>query len=60
MKMKLPEIPKSWLILILGVGLIGLRLFGIDTFVTAALSAIIAYLLGVKLEQIRQGEKNGH
>jgi len=54
MKIELPEIPRSWLIMILMCGLIMLRGFGIDTFVTAGISALIAYLLGVKLEQGRK------
>jgi len=51
--MKLPDIPQTWFILALLVGLMGLRAMGIDTFVTAGLSSIIGYLLGTKLEQGR-------
>lgn len=51
--MKLPDIPQSWLILTLLVGLIVMRLFGIDSFTTAALSLIIGYLTGIKMEQSR-------
>lgn len=50
----LPEIPNSWLIALVLVGLVILRAFGIDTFVTAGLSVIIGYLTGVKQEQIRK------
>ena len=51
---KLPEIPVTWLIALLMVGLVALRAFGIDAWTTAALSIIIGYLTGVKQEQIRQ------
>ena len=51
--MKLPEIPTTWLIALLLVGLVSLRAFGIDTWTTAALSTLIGYLTGVKLEQTR-------
>jgi len=50
----LPEIPKTWLIALLLLGCIVLRGFGIDTFVTAALMAMVGYLTGVKLEQLRR------
>ena len=52
--MEFKEIPQTWLIAGLGVGLIAMRCFGIDTFVTAGLSIILGYLTGVKQEQIRQ------
>jgi len=44
--MQLPEIPKSWLITILMIGLMILRAYDIDTFVTAGMSGIIFYLFG--------------
>jgi len=50
---KLPEIPTTWLVGMLLVGLIILRCFGIDTWVTAALGILIGYLTGVKMEQVR-------
>ena len=46
-----PEIPKSYLVALLLVGLVVLRLFGIDTYVTALLSAIGGYILGKHIEQ---------
>ena len=52
--MKLPEIPTTWLVAILLIGLITMRFFGIDSFTTASLSLIIGYLTGVKLEQTRK------
>lgn len=55
--MKLPEIPITWLIGALMVGLVVLRAFGVDTWTTAALSIIIGYLTGVKQEQIREAKK---
>ena len=51
--MKLPDIPQSWLISLLMVGLVIMRCFGIDSFTTAAISIIIGYLTGVKMEQTR-------
>jgi len=51
---KLPEIPNSYLIAGLLIGLIVLRVFGIDTWTTAAVSTLIGYLTGVKLEQTRK------
>jgi hypothetical protein len=53
-KFKLPEIPMSWIIVLLLVGLIVLRYFGIDTWTTAAISTIIGWLTGVKMEQARK------
>lgn len=52
-KMKLPDIPKSWLIGVLLVGLVILRALDIDSFTTAGLSIIIGWLTGVKMEQSR-------
>lgn len=50
---KLPEIPKTWLIGLLMVGLVIIRSFGIDTWTTSAISIIIGWLVGVKMEQGR-------
>jgi len=52
--MNFKEIPNSWLVSILLIGLIIMRFFGIDSFTTAALSLLIGYLTGVKLEQTRK------
>jgi len=52
--MKFPEIPHSWLIVLLLLSLVTLSVFRIDTFVTAGMMALIGYLTGVKLEQIRK------
>lgn len=57
-KICLPEIPKTWLIGLLMFGLVALRFMDIDSFTTAALMAIVGYLTGVKLEQIRKGGKD--
>ena len=56
----LPEIPDSWLVAILLVGLIIMRGFGIDTWVTASISVILGWLTGVKVEQARQRGENGY
>ena len=50
----IPEIPQSWLCLALLVGLIVLRAMGQDTWITASISSIMGYLLGVKMEQGRK------
>jgi hypothetical protein len=52
--MKLPEIPQTYIILTLLIGLIIMRIYGIDSFTTAALSLIIGWLTGVKMEQSRK------
>ena len=51
--MKLPDIPTTWTITLLLIGLIVLRTFGIDTWTTAAISTLIGYLTGRHLEQTR-------
>ena len=51
--MKFPEIPQSYMIFALLIGMIIMRCFGIDSWTTATLSTIIGYLTGIKLEQIR-------
>lgn len=40
----LPEIPKSWMLMTSLVGLMILRGYGIDSFVTAGLSVVIGWL----------------
>ena len=50
---KLPELPNSWTALALAIALIYLRSIGVDTWVTATLSMLIGYLVGVKMEQAR-------
>lgn len=52
-KICLPDIPKSWLIAALLVGMIVMRSFGIDSWTTSALSLVIGWLVGVKMEQTR-------
>lgn len=49
--MILPEIPKSYIILLFLIGMIILRAMGIDTFVTAGLSLITGYITGMHMEQ---------
>ena len=50
---KLPEIPVTWTIFILIIGLIIMRTFGIDTWTTAAISTLIGYLTGKHVEQTK-------
>lgn len=52
----LPEIPHTWIILAFLVSLVILRCFGIDSFVTASISALSGWLFGVKSEQIRKNQ----
>jgi uncharacterized membrane protein AbrB (regulator of aidB expression) len=51
--MNLPEIPKTWIVAVLMIGMVVMRCFGIDTWTTSALSLIIGWLVGVKMEQTR-------
>ena len=51
--MTLPEIPKTWLIAFLLVGLVLMRCFGIDTWTTAAISTLIGYITGKHMEQTK-------
>lgn len=48
--MKLPEIPRSWLIAIILVGMVVMRCFGIDSWTTAVLGILIGYLTGQHIE----------
>jgi uncharacterized membrane protein AbrB (regulator of aidB expression) len=49
-KIQLPEIPLTWLIGLLMVGLVIMRCFGIDSFTTAALSLVVGFLTGKQIE----------
>lgn len=51
--MKLQEIPQTWLIAGLMIGLVTLRCFGIDSWTTAALSTVIGYMTGKHIESER-------
>jgi uncharacterized membrane protein AbrB (regulator of aidB expression) len=55
--MKLPDIPKTWIVIILLIGMVVMRCFGIDSWTTSALSIIIGWLVGVKMEQSRLPRK---
>ena len=48
--MNLPEIPRSWIIFFLLIGIVMLRCFGIDSWTTAALSLLIGYITGQHIE----------
>ena len=54
---ELPQIPNSWIIVIVCLSLVVLRAINIDTYVTAGIATIIGYLTGVKLEQTRKCKK---
>lgn len=53
-KLCLPDIPKTWLVAMMLIGMIVLRAFGIDSWTTAAISSVMGYLFGVKSEQWRK------
>jgi len=53
---KMQEIPHTWLIALLIIGLIVLRGFGIDSLITGALMAIVGYLTGKHLESVRNSQ----
>jgi len=50
---KFPDIPRTWIVVMLLVGLIVLRAMDIDSWTTASISTIIGWLVGVKMEQTR-------
>lgn len=50
----LVEIPNSWIAFTFLVGMIILRLYGIDSFVTGTLSGISMYLFGRHISQSRK------
>jgi hypothetical protein len=49
--MEIKDLPKGWLILALMICMTILRAINVDTFVTAALSGIVFYLLGRHLKE---------
>ena len=49
--MKLPKIPKEYLIMAMFATLCYLRYVGIDTFVTAGVSTLIGYTTGKHIER---------
>jgi hypothetical protein len=53
-KSRLPDIPITWIVLLLIIGLIILRAMNIDSWTTAAISTIIGWLTGTKMEQIKK------
>jgi hypothetical protein len=48
--MQFKEIPQSWLIAGLGIALVGMRYFGLDSWTTAAISSLMGYLLGSHIQ----------
>lgn len=51
---KLPEIPNTWLIATLLIGMLVLRAFGIDSFTTGVLMALVGYMTGKHVERTMQ------
>ena len=49
----LPDIPNSWLIGGLLIGLVVMRSFGIDSFTTAGISLILGYVTGKNIESMK-------
>jgi hypothetical protein len=49
--MEIKEIPQTWLILFVLVGLVIMRILGVDSWTTASLSLIIGYMTGKHIEQ---------
>lgn len=49
----LPEIPNTYLVALLFLGLIILRMWNIDSFTTAGLSLVMGYITGKHVEQAR-------
>jgi len=56
--MDFPEIPITYIVALLVIGLVILRAFGIDTFTTAGLSMIIGYITGKHVEQAKTNQEN--
>lgn len=48
-----PEIPTSWIVCVIFIGLVILRAMDIDTYVTAGISLLIGYITGKHVEQTR-------
>jgi hypothetical protein len=49
----LPEIPNTWLVGALIIGLCVMRYFGIDSFTTAGIGLLIGYVTGKHIEQTK-------
>jgi len=47
---ELPDIPRTWIILALIICLVIMRIYGIDSWTTAAMGMIIGYLTGQHIE----------
>lgn len=52
--MKLPDIPQTWLVGMIMIMLVIMRIYGIDSFTTAALATIIGYVTGKHIEQTKK------
>lgn len=50
------EIPNTWLVLTMFAGMVVLRTFGIDTYVTAGISVLIGWVAGKHIEQARKNQ----
>lgn len=54
---KLKDIPTSWLIALLILGLVILRAMDIDSYITAGIGLIIGYLTGQHIGKTYKGAK---
>lgn len=54
----LGELPNSWLVVVLFLGLVILRAIGIDSFTTAGISMLIGYVTGKHIQQTTQRAVN--
>lgn len=52
-KFILPKIPLSWLLVILVIGLVVMRAFGIDSWTTATLGTLIGFVLSKEYQNLK-------
>jgi hypothetical protein len=50
--MKLPEIPKTWLVAAFLLSMVVLRTFGVDSFATGGIGLISGYLFGAHINGV--------
>lgn len=54
---KIPEIPASWLQLVLIIALVILTFLGFNHFVQASIGVVIGYLFGKETEKLKELKK---
>ena len=55
--MQYKEIPMSWIIALFVVGMVVMRCFGIDSWVTATMGSILGYIMGKHIESTRRSRR---